>query len=310
MNLCPSNYPRHAERNLTALSSPSSARPGQDTGCSSWASAKVTDHRGGALDTSSPVLVLIVAMVRCTPRPPCGRRRELKRRSRTRPARSPLHAHWPYAPPARMPAARQRRISLASLERQRFGVAYFFSAMQHDPPHPQIPSSPIPLARGQRCRWGIDAGRASAMGRPGSLAGWINSPPKAAPCSRRVRPHASIALAGCQAATPARWPILALSHRNILPQFYRSPDGCLLPFPGTPRATRSGTRTGTRIPTLMGTQATRVPGEPPGRPITAGQVAQRAERDRGARRQSTVADRAGGPPASLRRSSEGDQSLW
>ena len=36
----------------------------------------------------------------------------------------------------------------------------------------------------------------------------------------------------------------------------------------------------------------------------------RPERDRGARRQSTVADRAGGPPASLRRSSEGDQSLW
>jgi hypothetical protein len=34
------------------------------------------------------------------------------------------------------------------------------------------------------------------------------------------------------------------------------------------------------------------------------------ERDLGARRQSTVADRAGGPPASLRRSSEGDQSLW
>jgi hypothetical protein len=30
--------------------------------------------------------------------------------------------------------------------------------------------------------------------RPGSSAGWINSPPKAAPCSRRVWPHASIAL--------------------------------------------------------------------------------------------------------------------
>jgi hypothetical protein len=47
------------------------------------------------------------------------------------------------------------------------------------------------------------------------------------------------------------------------------------------------------------------PAATPSHPAVSG-----PERDRGARRQSTVADRAGGPPASLRRSSEGDQSLW
>ena len=62
-------------------------------------------------------------------------------------------------------------------------------------------------------------------------------------------------------------------------------------FLGISRGTRSGTQRDTRIPTLMGTliptlmgtliptlmgaQATRVAGEPPGVPISAGQVAQR-----------------------------------
>src|SRR6266508_2275534 len=66
-----------------------------------------------------------------------------------------------------------------------------------------------------------DAGRASAMGRPGSLAGWVNSPPKAAPCSRRVWPHASIALAGCQAAPPAFLPSDRPGHGNAV---YNSGD--------------------------------------------------------------------------------------
>ncbi len=62
-------------------------------------------------------------------------------------------------------------------------------------------------ARGPAVPGRRDAPRASAMGRPGSLAGWVELPPKAAPCSRRVWPHASIALAGSQARTPASPPL-------------------------------------------------------------------------------------------------------
>jgi hypothetical protein len=59
------------------------------------------------------------------------------------------------------------------------------------------------LPGGPWCRWGRVAARSSAMGRPGSLAAWDQAPPKAAPLSQRVRPHALIALDCGDNWTPA-----------------------------------------------------------------------------------------------------------
>ncbi len=121
-----------------------------------------------------------------------------------------------------------------------------------------------------------DAARASAMGRPGSLAGWVNSPPKAAPCSRRVWPHTSITLAGCQAATP--------DARAILDRISRGPRRPLAGVPArAPPAPRIGPPTiplmgpprGPLIPPLMGPPGSRGVGGRRHHAVSAGQVAQR-----------------------------------
>jgi hypothetical protein len=92
---------------------------------------------GRAFHTSSPVLLLIVARVLWTARPPA--RPALGAEATTAEPAGPMTFRCPLAvrstcPPARCTAA---TISFASLERQRFGVACFFSAMADDPQHPK-----------------------------------------------------------------------------------------------------------------------------------------------------------------------------
>ncbi len=122
----------------------------------------------------------------------------------------------------------------------------------------------ILLARGPAVPVRRDAARASAMGRPGSLAGWINSPPKAAPCSRRVWPHASIALAGLPGshAGPRRrrfrpLPILSLVFVCVIPAAVNGRLRVIFgarrcPPIGPPSTPLMGPPRGPLIPPLMG----------------------------------------------------------
>src|SRR5215218_4882024 len=87
---------------------------------------------GRAVHTCSPVLLLMVARVLWTARPPA--RPALGAEATTAEPTGPMIFRCPLAvrstcPPARCTAA---TISLASLERQRFGVACFFSAIPDD----------------------------------------------------------------------------------------------------------------------------------------------------------------------------------
>jgi hypothetical protein len=90
-----------------------------------------------AFYTSSPVLLLIVARVLWRARPPT--RPALGAEATMAEPAGPMTFRCPLAvrstcPPARCTAA---TISFASLERQRFGVACFFSATPGDPQHPE-----------------------------------------------------------------------------------------------------------------------------------------------------------------------------
>src|SRR5215213_10082536 len=101
----------------------------------------------GPLHTSSPVLLLIVARVLWTARPPA--RPVLGAEATMAEPVGPMTFRCPLAvrstcPPARCTAA---TISLASLERQRFGVGCFFSAIPADLSIPR--TRPWPH-RGQR----------------------------------------------------------------------------------------------------------------------------------------------------------------
>src|SRR5829696_9693610 len=98
---------------------------------------------GRAVHTCSPVLLLIVARVLWTARPPA--RPALGAEATMAAPVGPMTFRCPLAvrstcPPARCTAA---TISLASLERQRLGVACFFKAMSGDPQHPRHFHGPI-----------------------------------------------------------------------------------------------------------------------------------------------------------------------
>src|SRR5918994_1089357 len=102
---------------------------------------------GRAAQTCNPVLLLIVARVLWTASPPA--RPALGAEATMAEPVGPMTFRCPLAvrstcPPARCTAA---TICLASLERQRFGVACFFSATAADPQHPR--TCPFPH-RGQR----------------------------------------------------------------------------------------------------------------------------------------------------------------
>src|SRR5215207_1239407 len=102
---------------------------------------------GRAVHTCSPVLLLIVARVLWTARPPA--RPALGAEATMAEPVGPMTFRCPLAvrstcPPARCTAA---TICLASLDRQRLGVGCFFSAMPADPQHPR--TCPFPH-RGQR----------------------------------------------------------------------------------------------------------------------------------------------------------------
>src|SRR5215213_9077259 len=95
---------------------------------------------GRAVHTRNPVLLLIVARVLWTARPPA--RPALGAEATMAEPVGPMTFRCPLAvrstcPPARCTAA---TISLASLERQRLGVACFFKAMSGDPQHPESTS--------------------------------------------------------------------------------------------------------------------------------------------------------------------------
>src|SRR5215216_890934 len=125
---------------------------------------------GRAAQTSSPVLLLMVARVLWTARPPA--RPALGAEATMSAPAGPVTFRCPLAvrstrPPARCTAA---AIGLASLERQRFGAACFFSAMPADPQHPR--TRPFPH-RGQRPlhaqapgHRATPAGTPSCSGRP------------------------------------------------------------------------------------------------------------------------------------------------
>src|ERR671936_1944407 len=90
---------------------------------------------GRAVHTWSPVLLLMVARVLWTARPPV--RPVLGAEATMADPAGPMTFRCPLAvrstcPPARWTAA---TISLASLERQRFGVGCFFKAMPGGPHH-------------------------------------------------------------------------------------------------------------------------------------------------------------------------------
>jgi hypothetical protein len=115
-------------------------------------------HTEQSVHTCSPVLLLIVARVLWTARPPV--RPGLGAEATMAEPAGPMIFRCPLAvrctcPPARCTAA---TISLASLDRQRFGAACFFTAMPTDPQHPKdtstapIVDSPLPHDKPTRHR--------------------------------------------------------------------------------------------------------------------------------------------------------------
>jgi hypothetical protein len=117
---------------------------------------------------------------------------------------------------------------------------------------------------------GAGGARCRACKRDGTagLVGWMDqSPPKAAPCSRRVWPHTSIALAGYLALTPALLGQIPPSGAHITGISVRNSNVSQEPFLAiswlwrSPRTTplittSTPTVMGTSTPTVMGPQAT------------------------------------------------------
>jgi hypothetical protein len=130
-------------------------------------------------------------------------------REQRTPSSTPAHRHGPVT--TLSPAERSLRARLAAYamharhdarRTSANGRAAFLARFEQQvDPHGRLDPEAVPgvqppgllatwIARGPVVQVGRDAARSSAMGRPGSSAAWTRSPPKAAPSSRRVRPHA------------------------------------------------------------------------------------------------------------------------